>query len=99
MDCITVITVMPDNEIIAHQRMAMLELLCKYIRQRDLTSLQEQLGVLLIENWLTPSQLEALGRRDEAQKIARNMLNAGLSAALVQQLTGLNANDLAAQAE
>ena len=44
-------------------------------------------------------QGEALGRRDEAQKIARNMLNAGLSAALVQQLTGLNADDLRAQAE
>ena len=154
------ITVMPDSEIMAHQRMAMLELLFKHIRQRDLASLQEQLGALLIENWLTPSQLEALiaymlqagsashpeallctlaqyspqhkeqlmtiaewlaeegrkkgivqgieqgieqgealGRRDEAQKIARNMLNAGLSAALVQQLTGLNADDLTAQAE
>ncbi|MGU9866397.1 hypothetical protein [Kluyvera ascorbata] len=44
-------------------------------------------------------QGEALGRRNEAQKIARNMLNAGLSAALVQQLTGLNADDLAVQAE
>lgn len=154
------ITVIPDSEIMAHQRMAMLELLFKHIRQRDLASLQEQLGALLIENWLTPSQLEALiaymlqagsashpeallctlaqyspqhkeqlmtiaewlaeegrkkgivqgieqgieqgealGRRDEAQKIARNMLNAGLSAALVQQLTGLNADDLTAQAE
>lgn len=155
------ITVMPDSEIMAHQRMAMLELLFKHIRQRDLASLQEQLGALLIENWLTPSQLEALltymlqagstshpeallctlaqyspqhkeqlmtiaewlaeegrkkgivqgieqgikqgealGRRDEAQKIALNMLNAGLAATLVQQLTGLSEDDLlAAKAE
>ena len=43
---------------------------------------------------------EAIGRRDEAQKIALNMLNAGLAATLVQQLTGLSEDDLlAAKAE
>lgn len=41
-------------------------------------------------------QGEALGRRDEAQKIALNMLNAGLAATLVQQLTGLSEDDLLA---
>ena len=42
---------------------------------------------------------EALGRREEAVKIARNMLNAGLSVALITQLTGLTADDLAIQTE
>ncbi len=137
-----------------HRRMAMLELLFKHIRQRDLATLQEQLGVLLLENWLTAPQLsaiisymlqaggtqhpeeliirlaehspqhreqlrtiaewlaekgrkegmekgieqgEAIGRREEAFKIARNMLSAGLTVSLVMELTGLTADDLATQ--
>ncbi len=142
-----------------HRRMAMLELLFKHIRQRDLATLHEQLGVLLLENWLTAPQLdalisymlqaggtqhpeelitrlaeyspqhreqlmtiaewlaekgrkqgivqgmeqgieqgieqgEAIGRREEAYKIARNMLSAGLSVTLI---TGLTADDLETQ--
>lgn len=141
------ITVMPDEEIMTHQRMAMLELLFKHIRQRDLASLQEQLGILLMENWLTAPQLgalitymlqagstahpealiytlaqhtpqhkeqlmtiaewlaekgrkqgmeqgEAQGRREEAHKIARNMLTVGLPIELVMQVTGLTLDDL-----
>lgn len=150
------ITVIPDDEIMTHRRMAMLELLFKHIRQRDLATLLDRLGTLLMENWLTTPQLaalihymlqaggtqnpeelitqlaeyspqhreqlmtiaewlaekgrkqgvvqgmekgEALGRREEAFKIARNMLNAGLSVTLITQLTGLTAEDLAAQPE
>lgn len=146
------ITVVPDSEIMTHRRMAMLELLFKHIRQRDLAALQEKLGSLLIENWLTAPQLdalirymlhaggtenpaqlltalaeyspqhkeqlmtiaewlaekgreqglaqgEALGRREEARKIALNMLNAGLSATLVAQLTGLNADEISVASE
>ena len=44
-------------------------------------------------------QGEALGRREEAVKIARNMLNAGLSVTLITRLTGLTADDLAIQTE
>lgn len=44
-------------------------------------------------------QGEALGRREEAVKIAHNMLNAGLSVTLITQLTGLTADDLAIQTE
>ncbi|WP_249022205.1 MULTISPECIES: Rpn family recombination-promoting nuclease/putative transposase [Kluyvera] len=142
------ITVVPDSEIMTHRRMAMLELLLKHIRQRDLATLQEQLGALLVENWLTAPQLkalisymlqsgrsqqkeklmstlgeyspqheeqlmtiaewlaekgrkqgEAMGRREEAFKIAHNMLNAGLSITLITQLTGLSAEDLATTTE
>lgn len=150
------ITVIPDKEIVTHQRMAMLELLFKHIRQRDLASLQEQLGALLMENWLTAAQLKALitymlqagstaqpealicalaqyspqhkeqlmtiaewlaekgrkqgiaqgleqgeelGRREEAAKIARNMLAMGLPAELVTELTGLTQDELSAQPE
>lgn len=42
---------------------------------------------------------EALGRREEAVKIAHNMLNAGLSVTLITQLTGLTADDLDIQTE
>lgn len=142
----------PDDQIMTHRRMAILELLFKHIRQRDLATLLDRLGALLIENWLTAPQLaalihymlqaggtqqpeqliaklaeyspqhreqlmtiaewlaekgrkqgieqgEALGRREEALKIAHNMLNAGLSVTLITQLTGLTADDLAIQTE
>ncbi len=42
------ITVVPDNEIMQHRRIAMLELVQKHIRQRDLMGLVERLAVLLI---------------------------------------------------
>ena len=47
------LTVMPDNHILRHQRMAMLELLQKHIRQRDLAELQPMLITLLAQGYLT----------------------------------------------
>lgn len=44
---------MPDNHILRHQRMAMLELLQKHIRQRDLAELQPMLIRLLAQGYLT----------------------------------------------
>lgn len=44
---------MPDNHILRHQRMAMLELLQKHIRQRDLAELQPMLITLLAQGYLT----------------------------------------------
>lgn len=41
------ITVLPDDTIMQHRRVAMLELLQKHIRQRDMMELQEQLASLL----------------------------------------------------
>lgn len=41
------VTVMPDDEIMQHRRMALLELIQKHIRQRDLMGLVEQMACLL----------------------------------------------------
>ncbi|STL85238.1 putative transposase [Escherichia coli] len=38
---------MPDDEIMQHRRMALLELIQKHIRQRDLMGLVEQMACLL----------------------------------------------------
>ncbi|MDM2970229.1 MULTISPECIES: Rpn family recombination-promoting nuclease/putative transposase [unclassified Citrobacter] len=54
------LTVMPDNQIMRHRRMAMLELLQKHIRRRDLAELQDQLITLLTQEHLTRSQISVL---------------------------------------
>ncbi len=54
------ITVIPDDEIMRHRRVAVLELLQKHIRQRDLMLLQERLVKLLAAEYTTGSQLKAL---------------------------------------
>ncbi|CBW75002.1 Hypothetical cytosolic protein [Mycetohabitans rhizoxinica HKI 454] len=54
------VTVIPDDEIITHRRMAMLELLQKHIRQRDLATLVEQLASLLLAGYTTHEQLVSL---------------------------------------
>jgi len=51
------ITIIPDDEIMQHRRMAILELLQKHIRQRDLTELLDQLTTLLLGGNTTPEQL------------------------------------------
>ena len=51
------ITIIPDDEIMQHRRMAILELLQKHIRQRDLTELSEQLTTLLLSGNTTQEQL------------------------------------------
>ena len=53
------VTVIPDDEIMTHRRMAMLELLQKHIRQRDLAELVEQLATLLVAGYTTGEQLRA----------------------------------------
>lgn len=74
------LTVIPDNKILQHQRIAMLELLQKHIRQRDLGELLEQLITLLSQQSLSHSQLDVL---------INYMLKAGNTAdpgALIRQL-------------
>ncbi len=51
------ITIIPDDEIMQHRRMAILELLQKHIRQRDLTELLDQLATLLLGGNTTQEQL------------------------------------------
>ncbi|WP_213134359.1 Rpn family recombination-promoting nuclease/putative transposase [Citrobacter sp. FP75] len=54
------ITVIPDEEIVQHRRVAMLELIQKHIRQRDLIGLVEQLASLLVNGYANDRQLKAL---------------------------------------
>ena len=53
---------MPDNQIARHRRMAMLELLQKHIRHRDLAELQVPLIALMTQGYLTEAQLNTLLR-------------------------------------
>lgn len=54
------ITVVPDDEIMQHRRMALLELIQKHIRKRDLMGLVEKLAILLVKGHANDSQLKAL---------------------------------------
>jgi len=54
------ITVTPDSEIIQHRRIALLELIQKHIRQRDLMNLVEQLVALIVMGYTTDNQLKTL---------------------------------------
>jgi predicted transposase/invertase (TIGR01784 family) len=54
------ITATPDDEIMRHRRVAMLELLQKHIRQRDMMDLHEQLVSLLALGYTSRRQLKTL---------------------------------------
>lgn len=54
------ITVIPDDEIMQHRRIAVLELMQKHIRQRDLMRLLDQLVTLLSAEYTTDSQMISL---------------------------------------
>ncbi|EJO6492434.1 TPA: Rpn family recombination-promoting nuclease/putative transposase [Citrobacter freundii] len=54
------ITVIPDDEIVQHRRMALLELIQKHIRQRDLMGLVEQIVSLLLTGVTNDSQIKTL---------------------------------------
>ncbi|EPY0574407.1 Rpn family recombination-promoting nuclease/putative transposase [Citrobacter freundii] len=54
------ITVIPDDEIMQHRRIALLELMQKHIRKRDLMGLVEQLVSLLAMGYANDSQLKTL---------------------------------------
>ena len=54
------IAVVSDDEIMQHRRMALLELVQKHIRERDLTLLVDKLTVLLVKEHANDSQIETL---------------------------------------
>lgn len=54
------ITVIPDDEIMQHRRIALLELMQKHIRKRDLMGLVERLVSLLTTGYANDSQLKTL---------------------------------------
>ncbi|CNI09489.1 transposase [Yersinia massiliensis] len=54
------VTVIPDDEIMTHRSIAMLELLQKHIRQRDISELMDPLVTLLSSSYTTKDQLISL---------------------------------------
>lgn len=54
------ITVTPDDEIMQHRRVAILEILQKHIRLRDINELADKLVILINRNTLTPAQLKTV---------------------------------------
>ena len=54
------ITVVADDEIMQHRRIALLELMQKHIRKRDLMGLMAQLVALLVKGYANDSQLKTL---------------------------------------
>ena len=54
------VTVIPDDEIIQHKRVALLELVQKHVRQRDLLDFTDTLVTLLLERLITTNQLDSL---------------------------------------
>ncbi len=52
------VTVVPDDEIVQHRRVALLELIQKHIRQRDLMGLIDQLVILLVTECANDSQIQ-----------------------------------------
>ncbi len=76
------VTVIPDNEIMTHRRIALLELLQKHIRQRDLAELLDQLVMLIASGYTTEDQLKAainyiiqVGETAEPEALIRSMAN------------------------
>ncbi len=54
------ITVIPDNEIMGHKRVALLELVQKHIRIRDIMELTKPLVTLLLNGYTTEKQVKSL---------------------------------------
>ncbi|PPK20426.1 ISNCY family transposase, partial [Klebsiella pneumoniae] len=52
------VTVIPDDEIFRHRRVALLELIQKHIPQRDLMGIVEHLTTMLLSGDATDSQLK-----------------------------------------
>lgn len=53
------VTVIDDNDIMNHRRMAALTLLMKHIRQRDMMELLDSLPRVMVE-WISPEQVRIL---------------------------------------
>ena len=54
------VTVMPDDDIVQHRRVALLELMQKHIRQRDLLGIVEHLTTILLSGYANDRQLKTL---------------------------------------
>ncbi|MGR5187035.1 Rpn family recombination-promoting nuclease/putative transposase [Photobacterium damselae] len=54
------LTVLPDNDIMQHKRIALLELIQKHIRQRDVRDILDNLVTLLLKGYTTDKQIRSL---------------------------------------
>ncbi|HIF9114929.1 TPA: Rpn family recombination-promoting nuclease/putative transposase [Photobacterium damselae] len=54
------LTVIPDNEIMQHKRIALLELVQKHIRQKDVRNILDNLVTLLLKGYTTDKQIRSL---------------------------------------
>ncbi|EYU16782.1 ISNCY family transposase [Photorhabdus luminescens] len=54
------LTVIPDDEILTHKRVALLEMVQKHIRQRDISELLQELVILLAYDYYTDEQLKSV---------------------------------------
>lgn len=54
------VTVIADDEIMQHQRVALLELVQKHIRTRDVQEIIEHLATLLLKGYTTDKQVRSL---------------------------------------
>ncbi|TRD59960.1 hypothetical protein FG700_023315, partial [Salmonella enterica subsp. enterica serovar Infantis] len=54
------ITIVPDDEIMQHRRIALLELIQKHIRDRDLIGMVDRITTLLVKGFTNDSQLQTL---------------------------------------
>ncbi len=81
------ITVVPDDEIVQHRRVALLELIQKHIRQRDLMGLIDQTIAERIHND---------GYIKGEQRILRLFLQNGADPEWIQKITGLSAEQMQA---
>ncbi|MEG2267800.1 MAG: Rpn family recombination-promoting nuclease/putative transposase, partial [Acinetobacter sp.] len=73
-------TVIPDDEIIDHRRMAALTLLQKHIHQRDLAELIDKLATTLLAGYLSSTQVVSLvhyilqvGNTSDAEAFVREL--------------------------
>ncbi|WP_197065072.1 Rpn family recombination-promoting nuclease/putative transposase [Vibrio hyugaensis] len=74
------VTVIPDDEIVQHKRVALLELVQKHVRQRDLLDFADTVVTLLLEHYLTEKQLDSLmeylvrvGETSNLEKLVRTL--------------------------
>ncbi|HDK7113213.1 TPA: Rpn family recombination-promoting nuclease/putative transposase [Klebsiella variicola] len=54
------VTVMPDDDLVQHRRVALLELMQKHIRQRDLSGITESLAAVVMLGYTNRRQLRML---------------------------------------
>ncbi|EDL9044605.1 Rpn family recombination-promoting nuclease/putative transposase [Salmonella enterica] len=102
------ITVVPDDEIMRHRRVALLELIQKHIRQVAMRIPQHKEKIMTIAERLRQEghrnglqkglqQGKQEGQRLAALRIARSMLNDGFDRDTVLRVTGLAPADLASE--